>query len=88
MELIIFDMDGTLFRTELRKESLWEKPTPINEYLAILGAPMEKVWNALLPDHSVKVKEKADHLFWGYLVEEINLENGELYTKVKKTLLP
>ncbi len=62
---IIFDMDGTLFQTDeilelsldeafsrLRSLNKWDKETPIDKYREIMGVPLPKVWETLLPNHS------------------------------------
>lgn len=69
---LIFDMDGTLFQTDkilelslddtfnhLRSLDKWDTVTPIDKYREIMGAPLPKVWEALLPNHSIEVREKA-----------------------------
>ncbi|HWL12437.1 MAG TPA: HAD family hydrolase [Ureibacillus sp.] len=92
---IIFDMDGTLFQTdtilersledtftELRSQGLWESATPIEKYREIMGMPLPKVWEALLPQHSLEVREQADAFFQGRLVENIKSGKGALYPNV------
>lgn len=69
LQALIFDMDGTLFQTDkilelslddtfnhLRSLQLWDVETPIDKYREIMGVPLPKVWEALLPDHSNEVK--------------------------------
>ena len=72
----IFDMDGTLFQTEkilelalqdtfdqLRSLDLWDTETPINLYREIMGVPLPIVWESLLPNHSIKVRQKSNEFF-------------------------
>lgn len=94
---LIFDMDGTLFQTDkilelslddtfayLRSKSEWNADTPIDKYREIMGVPLPKVWEALLPDHSRKVREEVDAYFLERLVENIRNGNGSLYPNVKE----
>ncbi|MCG3418582.1 HAD family hydrolase [Oceanobacillus jordanicus] len=94
---LIFDMDGTLFQTDkilelslddtfayLRSKSEWNADTPIDKYREIMGVPLPKVWVALLPDHSRKVREEVDAYFLERLVENIRNGNGSLYPNVKE----
>lgn len=81
---LIFDMDGTLFRTGtvlepaleetfdyLRAEGLWEGKTPIEEYRNIMGAPLPRVWETLMPNHSDTVRKLTDEYFLLMLIERI-----------------
>nr|WP_242637736.1 MULTISPECIES: hypothetical protein [Bacillaceae] len=62
---LIFDMDGTLFQTDkilelslddtfehLRSMKKWDSVSPIDKYREIMGVPLPKVWETLLPNHS------------------------------------
>ncbi|MEN1936447.1 HAD hydrolase-like protein [Paenibacillus sp. 102] len=97
LQSLIFDMDGTLFQTEkilevslddtfnhLRSLNLWDTVTPIDKYREIMGVPLPKVWEALLPDHSNEVREQTDAYFLERLVENIRSGKGALYPNVKK----
>ncbi|BAB04149.1 HAD hydrolase-like protein [Halalkalibacterium halodurans] len=99
MTTIIFDMDGTLFQTDsvlegalektfdyLRQTDRWQGETPIEQYLAILGAPMHVVWETIMPSASHEERQVADQAFWDFLLEEIRLDHGKLYPNVGKTL--
>jgi adenosylhomocysteine nucleosidase len=90
-------MDGTLFQTHkilevalertfnrLRGLNLWEGKTPIETYRKIMGVPLPKVWEALLPDHSHVIREDADHYFQLQLIEAIKAGKGELYPHVEE----
>ncbi|MBS4208913.1 HAD hydrolase-like protein [Bacillus sp. FJAT-50079] len=94
---IIFDMDGTLFRTDtilemslddtfnhLRSLNLWDAITPIDTYRKIMGVPLPKVWEALLPDHSNEVRKQVDAYFLERLIVNINNGKGGLYPNVKE----
>lgn len=94
---LIFDMDGTLFQTDtilelslddtfdhLRSQNKWHTVTPIDKYREIMGAPLPKVWEALLPTHSNEVREETDAYFLERLVENIRSGKGDLYPHVKE----
>ncbi|WP_416825117.1 HAD hydrolase-like protein [Ectobacillus polymachus] len=97
LQSLIFDMDGTLFQTEkilelslddtfnhLRSLNLWDTVTPIDKYREIMGVPLPKVWEALLPNHSNEVREQTDDYFLERLVENIRSGKGALYPNVKE----
>ncbi|HEK9100102.1 HAD hydrolase-like protein [Bacillus pfraonensis] len=97
LQALIFDMDGTLFQTEkilelslddtynhLRSLNLWDAATPIDKYREIMGAPLPKVWEALLPHHSNEIREQTDAYFLERLVENIRSGKGDLYPHVKE----
>lgn len=97
VQSIIFDMDGTLFQTDkileisledafnlLRSLNEWDKETPIDKYREIMGVPLPKVWKALLPDHSIEVRELTDAYFLERLTENIRSGKGALYPNVKE----
>ena len=94
---IIFDMDGTLFQTDkilelsledtfnhLRAQDKWDKETPIDKYREIMGVPLPKVWENLLPDHSISDREQTDSYFLDRLIDNIKSGKGTLYPNVKK----
>lgn len=93
----IFDMDGTLFQTDLilelslddtfahlRSLGAWEGETPIDTYRNIMGVPLPEVWAALLPNHSEEMKELVDSYFLKRLIDNIERGKGALYPDVKK----
>ncbi|GGA48139.1 HAD hydrolase-like protein [Psychrobacillus lasiicapitis] len=97
LQSIIFDMDGTLFQTDkilelsledtfnhLRSLDKWDSVTPIDKYREIMGVPLPKVWEALLPNHSDEVREQVDAYFLKRLIENIRSGKGALYPNVKK----
>lgn len=96
---IIFDMDGTLFQTnlilepaleatfeKLRNKGLWSGETPIDTYREIMGVPLPVVWETLCPDHSDAVREESNQLFQKALIEQIKNDRGALYDGVEFTL--
>ncbi|MFJ7512667.1 HAD hydrolase-like protein [Peribacillus simplex] len=96
---IIFDMDGTLFQTNLilepaleetfdvlRKENLWDTKTPIEQYRKIMGLPLPIVWETLCPNHSLEIRVKSNEIFHKKLIELIQAQKGALYADVEKTL--
>ncbi|ARI77896.1 nucleosidase [Halobacillus mangrovi] len=98
-QAIIFDMDGTLFQTDkileisledtfnyLSSLNQWEKETPIEKYREIMGVPLPRVWEALLPHHSIEVRKQADSYFLQRLIENIRSGKGELYPNVREVL--
>lgn len=97
LQALIFDMDGTLFQTDkilewsledtfnhLRSLNLWDTITPINKYREIMGVPLPKVWQALLPNHSDEVRKQTDAYFLEKLIENISSGKGALYPNVKE----
>ncbi|OOR16823.1 HAD family hydrolase [Bacillus cereus] len=97
LQALIFDMDGTLFQTDkilelslddtfdhLRSLQLWDAETPIDKYREIMGVPLPKVWEALLPDHSNEVRKQTDAYFLERLIGNIKSGKGALYPNVKE----
>ncbi|MGE7873436.1 HAD family hydrolase [Bacillus paramycoides] len=97
LQALIFDMDGTLFQTDkilelslddtfdhLRSLQLWDAETPIDKYREIMGVPLPKVWEALLPNHSNEVRKQTDAYFLERLIENIKSGKGALYPYVKE----
>lgn len=95
IESIIFDMDGPLFQTEkileislddtfnyLRSLKERDKETPIDNYREIMGVPLPKVWEALMPHHSIEIREKKDAYFLRKLIENNKIGKGDLYPYV------
>ncbi|MBP0726668.1 HAD hydrolase-like protein [Bacillus sp. RG28] len=96
---IIFDMDGTLFQTntilepslidtfdKLRDKGIWNGSTPLEKYQQIMGVTLPVVWETLLPDTTIEIREYANELFHERLIENIKLGKGALYPNVIKTL--
>ncbi|MCY9764393.1 HAD hydrolase-like protein [Paenibacillus alvei] len=97
IQSFIFDMDGTLFQTDkilessledtfnhLKSRNKWDKETPIDKYREIMGAPLPKVWETLLPNHSIEVREQTDAYFLERLIENIKSGKGDIYPNVKE----
>ena len=98
-QALIFDMDGTLFQTnEILEISLedtfhhlslmgkWEGATPIDTYREIMGVPLPEVWETLLPNHSIEIREQMNVYFQESLIQNINNGKGALYPNVKYIL--
>ncbi|QPC45896.1 HAD hydrolase-like protein [Mangrovibacillus cuniculi] len=96
---IIFDMDGTLFQTDLileraleatfhmlREKGLWDGPTPLKVYQKIMGVPLSVVWQTLCPNHSSEVHESSNDYFQEALIGLIKQKRGALYDDVESTL--
>ncbi|MBO0960026.1 HAD hydrolase-like protein [Neobacillus sp. MM2021_6] len=94
---LIFDMDGTLFQTDkileisledtfnnLRSLNKWDTVTPIDKYRQIMGVPLPKVWETLLPNHNNEEREQTDAYFLERLVRNIRSGKGALYPNVKE----
>ncbi|WP_409253813.1 HAD family hydrolase [Bacillus sp. SCS-153A] len=92
---LIFDMDGTLFQTDkilkvslqdtfdhLRAQDKWDADTPIDKYREIMGVPLPEVWETLLPDHSIAIREEVDAIFLNRLIQNIRSGKGALYPNV------
>ncbi len=89
VQSIIFDMDGTLFQTDkileisledvfnhLRSLNEWDLETPIDVYREIMGVPLPEVWKALLPNHCIELRERADAYFLERLIKNIRSGKG------------
>ena len=94
---VIFDMDGTLFQTDkilecslddtfdyLRSINEWDGPTPIDTYREIMGFPLPKVWETLLPNHSEDIRKQTDAYFLTTLITNIHNGQGALYPNVQE----
>ncbi|MVO98282.1 HAD hydrolase-like protein [Paenibacillus sp. N10] len=97
LQSIIFDMDGTLFQTDkilevsledtfnyLRSLNSWNSETPIDKYREIMGVPLPKVWETLLPDHTIEIRQQTDAYFLNRLITNIKSGKGALYPHVKE----
>lgn len=99
-EAVIFDMDGTLFKTEsllipvyhqtfdtLKKEGLYAEPTPPeSRLLESLGKLLSEIWDRVLPDADKQTRQRADELLLKYEIEGLRNGLGNLYPETKKTL--
>ena len=97
VQALIFDMDGTLFQTDkileislddtfnyLRNLGEWNDITPIEKYREIMGVPLPKVWQALMPYHADEVRKKANTYFLEKLIDHIKNGKGALYPNVEE----
>jgi len=97
---VIFDMDGTLFQTnlilepaleatfeQLRQKGQWIGTTPIEKYREIMGVPLPVVWETLCPEHTLQMREQSNQLFQLALIEQIKSGKGALYEEVESTLM-
>jgi phosphoglycolate phosphatase len=97
LQSLIFDMDGTLFQTNkilelslddafnhLTSLGKWDGETPIDKYREIMGVPLPKVWEVLLPNHSNKVRAQTNNYFQERLIENISNGKGALYPNVEE----
>ena len=96
---IIFDMDGTLFQTNLilepaleatfdvlRKNGYWVGETPIEKYREIMGVPLGVVWETLCPEHKEEQRIQSNRIFQEKLISLIEMNKGALYKGVEETL--
>jgi len=96
---IIFDMDGTLFQTNLilepaltatfdvlRTKGLWQGDTPIEQYREIMGVSLPVVWETLCPMHTLEVRKASNALFHDKLIELIIDGKGALYPNAEQAL--
>lgn len=99
-EAIVFDLDGTLFRTEtlllpayeatfeqLRREHLFAGPTPPSERIVgALGMLLEQIWQRVMPEASVQAHLRANELLLLYQKQGLIDGLGVLYDGVADTL--
>ncbi|GGI99906.1 MTA/SAH nucleosidase [Alicyclobacillus cellulosilyticus] len=100
-EAILFDLDGTLFRTEtlslpayhatfdrLRAEGLWQGATPPEErFLGSLGMLLPEIWRRVLGDDaSPQLVQRADALLLEQQLQKLREGFGVLYPGVAETL--
>ncbi|MFD2329831.1 HAD family hydrolase [Cohnella sp. GCM10020058] len=99
-EAMLFDLDGTLFRTEtllkevhrrvfatLREEGLYIAPEPpVERLLGSLGMLLAHIWQKVMPDGSQAAQDRANELLLQYELEELENGRGELYEGVPEVL--
>jgi phosphoglycolate phosphatase len=97
---VIFDMDGTLVKTEevalpafkqtfkhLKEEGVLDGEIPTDDELkSVFGMTLEEIWNQLLPGKSEEVKKRTDELMLKNELDLIREGDFHLYPKVKETL--
>lgn len=97
MTAFIFDMDGTLFRTDtvlarsledafgwLAENGRWQGEAPVDVYRGIMGVPLPEVWRTLLPHETDAVREQMNAIFHERLIDNIRSGNGALYPHVEE----
>jgi adenosylhomocysteine nucleosidase len=47
----------------LRSQNEWDQETPIAKYREIMGVPLPKVLEVLLPNHSLEIRGRTDSYF-------------------------
>lgn len=99
-EAMIFDLDGTLFKTEtlllpayyatfdqMRQEGIYAGATPPDErILGSLGMLLEYIWERVIPGSSNTVRRRADELLLQYQLDGLKQGLGELYPGVEAAL--
>ncbi len=99
-ESMIFDLDGTLFRSEsifieayhlafdrLREEGHYSGETPPEKVLlGSLGLLLEQIWANVLPEASIRVRERLNELVLKVQLELLAAGKGEIYAGVAETL--
>ncbi|MNO24260.1 Phosphoglycolate phosphatase [compost metagenome] len=99
-EAMIFDMDGTLFKTEtlllpvyhrvfdsLHEEGLYSGETPPEELiLGCLGMLLEDIWKKVIPGYPEEVHLRANDLLLEYELIGLKEYVTELYPQVQFTL--
>ncbi|WP_186365457.1 HAD hydrolase-like protein [Salinicoccus cyprini] len=96
---VVFDMDGTLLRTELILESSLTKTlkeldtrsilyveNPVEKYKEIMGVTLEEVWRNLLISPKEDTIRLANDIFQGQLISCINTGSSKLYDGATETL--
>ncbi|MFD1677585.1 HAD hydrolase-like protein [Alicyclobacillus fodiniaquatilis] len=99
-EALIFDLDGTLFRTEtlslpayhatfdqLRAEGLFLEETPAEEkFLKSLGLLLSEIWENVMPNGSQAARDRANQLLLHHQSKLLKQGLGEMYPDVATTL--
>lgn len=99
-EAVLFDVDGTLFQTELvaipafqrtfdklKQQGLYQGDTPAEDKItSCFGMTIPELWETLLPDASMDVRDQANTLLAEAEVELLQEGIGKLYPGVKETL--
>lgn len=99
-QAVVFDMDGTLFKTEtlilpayhgvfdrLRAEGLYQGETPPEQLmLGSLGMLLEDIWKNVMPDADPAAHHRANELLLELELSGLKTEATELYPDVAETL--
>lgn len=96
---VIFDMDGTLFQTEiileytlkdtlnkLGKQKITYLDNPIEKYNEIMGVPLIEVWKNILHTPTEENSTLANNIFQKSLIDSITSGKGKLYDFVEGAL--
>ncbi|MCL6457727.1 MAG: HAD hydrolase-like protein [Gorillibacterium sp.] len=99
-EAMIFDMDGTLFKTEsiilpafyqvcddLRREGMYKGDNPPDHLiLGGLGKLLAEIWHEVFPNETLETHRRADELLLKHQIACLERGEGELYPNVEATL--
>jgi HAD superfamily hydrolase (TIGR01549 family) len=97
---MLFDLDGTLFRSESILEPAYDKTfevlkaeghfvgetPPVAIMLSCLGMVLDEIWERIWPGMPEQTKRYADVLFMRFQLEQLEQGNGELYAGVAEHL--
>lgn len=96
---MIFDMDGTIFKTEkilekailntiviLDDKNISLVDNPLEKYNEIMGVPLEEVWKSLLVNPTDEKIVVSNDLFQRELIKLIIAGEGELYSHASELL--
>jgi len=100
VKAVLFDLDGTLFRTEevgvpafqetfriLKNEGIFQGDVPSAEKIqSVFGMTHEEIWQTLLPNADDRLKSKADQLMLDKEIQLFREGRGKLYPGVEETL--
>jgi phosphoglycolate phosphatase len=99
-EAVIFDVDGTLFQTELvampafkrtfeklKQKGLYHGDIPSDDQItSCFGMTIPELWETLLPDASMDVRDQANELLAKEELFLLEQGEGALYPGVQETL--
>ncbi|WP_411844213.1 HAD hydrolase-like protein [Salinicoccus sp. HZC-1] len=96
---VIFDMDGTLFQTEiileyslrntlnkLNEQKITYIDNPVEKYNEIMGVPLIEVWRNLLHTPTEENSALANNIFQKSLIDSITSGKSKLYDCVEDAL--
>lgn len=99
-DAMIFDVDGTLFKTEsvldeayeqsfqeVKNQGLYTGPVPpVQQFHACLGMLLDDIWNKILPEASKAARDFLNERLVVLQVENLKRGKGQLFPHVKETL--
>ncbi|TCP52324.1 HAD superfamily hydrolase (TIGR01549 family) [Tumebacillus sp. BK434] len=99
-QVMIFDVDGTLYQTEkvavpafrsafdqLIEKGIYQGDIPSQEHIiSCFGMTIPELWETLLPNASMDVRDQANELVAQAEIRLMEQGKGELYPGVKETL--